>query len=62
MPVPHNENHRDNPAEPERQNPLRNGEDDLLRAQAETLHALLEDEPNPDTGNEDAEEFPALAQ
>ena len=47
---------------PERQNPLRNGEDDLLRAQAETLCALLKDEPNPDTGNEDMEEFPALAQ
>ena len=65
MPEPHNENHGDNPAEldqPDRQNPLRNGEDDLLRAQAETLRALLEDEPNLDTGNEDAEEFPALAQ
>ena len=50
--------------QPEEQDTLRNSlnEDDLLRAQAETLRALLEDEPNPDTGNEDAEEFPALAQ
>ncbi|KIJ91551.1 hypothetical protein K443DRAFT_14299 [Laccaria amethystina LaAM-08-1] len=33
-----------------------------LLTQAETLHALLEDEPNPGARNDDADEFPALAQ
>ena len=63
----HNEILGDNPGQigqPDEQNPLRDGpsEDDLLRAQAETLRALLEDEPNTGIKNEDADEFPALTQ
>jgi len=48
--------------QPDEQNPLRDSpnEDDLLRAQAETLRALLEDEPNSGTKNEDVDELPGL--
>lgn len=54
--------------QPEEQDTLRNSlnEDDLLRAQAETLRTLLEDEPNPGTienhdEDSDEDDFPALA-
>ena len=67
---PHREILMDDPAEldgREEQNTLRHSPDegDLLRAQAERLRALLEDEPdqaaNLGLRNEDEDEFPALA-
>ena len=63
---PHDEILGDNPAElaqPDEQNALRDSpdEDDLLRAQAETLHTLLDDEPTLENKDSDVDEFPALA-
>ena len=63
---PHDEILGDNPAEldqPDEQNALRDSpnEDDLLRARAETLRTLLDDEPTLENEDSDADEFPALA-